>query len=122
MKMKVTITGEYELSDDLEERERSYGATDPRECSVIDQANDPDIMLSCLDDPQMTIEPVWPELRTQDLMIEITHNFEVGDRVLWVTHLPTGEAAAIRGKGSALEMKELVLKELAVKVGCHTPS
>ncbi|MCC5574517.1 hypothetical protein IMZ11_02540 [Microtetraspora sp. AC03309] len=39
MKMRVTVVGEYDLTDDLADRERDYGTTDLYECAKIDENN-----------------------------------------------------------------------------------
>ena len=39
MKFEVIITGQYEVSDDPDERLRTYGTEDPGECAEIDEQN-----------------------------------------------------------------------------------
>jgi hypothetical protein len=36
MKVHVTVVYEYEIPDDLEEREEAYGTTDPEACLAMD--------------------------------------------------------------------------------------
>jgi hypothetical protein len=58
VKMRVTAVHEYILPDNLKERARIYGTTDPDECARIDQSGDPDLLLSLSVPVSFTVEAV----------------------------------------------------------------
>lgn len=41
MKLRLYIEADYEITDDLAERERIYGTADPDECAKVDEGTDP---------------------------------------------------------------------------------
>lgn len=59
MKVKVTLSGTYEIAEDT--MEEFYGTTDPVEAMEIDKANfedDPGHILMVSDDTSVTVEQV----------------------------------------------------------------
>ncbi len=48
MKLRATFVFEYDLADNLVDRQDAYGATDPDECARIDQDNDPITIIEVL--------------------------------------------------------------------------
>ncbi|GAA0853376.1 hypothetical protein ACFQVD_26640 [Streptosporangium amethystogenes subsp. fukuiense] len=49
MKMRLIVTGEYDVTDDPAERQRIYGATDPFECAKVDAENSAEDLLALAD-------------------------------------------------------------------------
>ncbi|MFI7644093.1 hypothetical protein [Nonomuraea sp. NPDC049400] len=41
MKLRLIIEADYEVTDDLAERERVYGTSNPAECAKVDEGNNP---------------------------------------------------------------------------------
>ncbi|GAA3417620.1 hypothetical protein [Streptosporangium vulgare] len=49
MKVRLIITGEYDITDDPAQRQQIYGATDPFECAKVDAENSAEDLLSLAD-------------------------------------------------------------------------
>jgi hypothetical protein len=69
-RMMVVVYGYYNLESNLDERQNSYGCTDPTECAKIDSDHEPDLLLSCCEDVKMHVIPLnvnyMPKHRKRD--------------------------------------------------------
>lgn len=49
MKAQVVFNIEYDLTDDLDERQRIYESTDPYDCARLDEQNTPSEFMNIMD-------------------------------------------------------------------------
>lgn len=57
MKMKVTVTGEYNAPDDDFSRQAAYGTTDPHKMAEIDAQAEPAELIDYCDNVAISITP-----------------------------------------------------------------
>lgn len=54
--LEVIVRGRYEIPDDLAERQRIYGSTDPEDCAAVDQENGAEDLLGICADETVSVE------------------------------------------------------------------